>query len=120
MDEIKKATVEGEDFGGTWVQLGGQRYKLAPLNFKALRGGLAEKIGKLEEMRSGVLPTTEQFGFICDIVDASLRRNYPSLPEGYVDDRLDLSNFNPVIAAVLSATALPVKEGDPESGETAP
>ena len=120
MAEIEQAPIEGEDFGGGWVQLGGKKYKLAPLNFKALRNGLAEKISKLQDMQRGAIPTPEQFGMICEVVAASVRRNYPSLDDAFVEDRLDIGNFNSVFAAVLSATSLPVKEGDPVSGEIRP
>ena len=117
---VERAPITGEDFGGTWTQLGGKQYKLAPLNFKSLRGGLAEKLTQLQNLRSRAMPSGEDFGMMCEVVLASLQRNYPDLDLAFIEERMDLTNFNPILSAVLQVTALPLKEGDPPVGETAP
>ena len=119
MSDVEKVAPTGEDFGGVWTALGAKQYKFAPLNFRALREGLSDKLIKLNSMKGG-LPTTEDIGVICEVIHASLRRNYSDLDIAFVEDRVDMQNFQHVLNAVLQVTALPIKEGDPPPGEATP
>ena len=103
-DETKptRVLVPGADKGGTWVTMGDKEYKVAPLNFKALRT-LAGEIAVLSSIAENSMPTAEQMGVLVKLAHASLVRNYPELPESEVEDSLDFSNFAAVLTAVMGS-----------------
>jgi hypothetical protein len=107
----------GADKGGTWVRMGDKEYKVAPLNFKALRE-MSESIGVLQNVQSGTMPTAAQMGVLVQLAHAALKRNYPIITEDEVADGLDFSNFGNVLGAVMGASAINKKELAP--GEIPP
>ena len=113
-----RVKLPGADKGGQWVQMGDLLYKVAPLNFKALRE-LGPSINVLSKLETGTMPSAEQMGILVKLAHASLKRNYPDMEESLVDDNLDFSNFGSVLSAVMGAAGLKDRE-TPPSGETQP
>lgn len=111
----RRVALPGPDKGGAWVSMGDKEYKVAPLNFKALRE-LAPMIGTLRDVRDGELPNPEQMDTLAKLAHAALRRNYPSITEDDVADLLDFGNFTNVLKAVMGVPS--IKEKPP--GEAMP
>jgi hypothetical protein len=116
--KVTRAAVSGADKGGVWVRMGDHEYKIAPLNFKALRE-LAPSIATLQDVIPGAMPSVEQMGVLVKLALASLQRNYPATTEDEVADVLDFGNFGAVLGAVMGTAGLTKREV-PASGETRP
>ena len=114
--EVKQKEVEGADKGGNWVTLGEVQYKVAPLNFKALRE-LGGTLGLLREMTPGEMPSTAHVTALVAVAHASLRRNYPSITEDEVADVLDFGNFSEALSSVLGVSGLRKKEEGQDPGK---
>ena len=113
-----RVALPGPDKGGAWVRMGDKQYKVAPLNFKALRE-LADSVAVLKSVEPGAMPTGQQMAVLVQLAHASLKRNYPDITEDDVADNLDFSNFAAVLGAVMGASALTGLEV-PKQGETNP
>jgi hypothetical protein len=113
-----RVALPGADKGGVWVRMGDKEYKVAPLNFKALRE-LAPSIAVLQEVTPGAMPSVEQMGVLVRLTLAALQRNYPATTEDEVADILDFGNFGAVLGAVMGTAGLTKREV-PASGETLP
>ena len=116
--EEKRVALPGADKGGAWVQMGDKAYKVAPLNFKALRE-LAGNISALQGIEKGQMPNAEQMGILVKLAHASIQRNYPDITEEQVAEDLDFGNFTSVLNAVMGASDLLGREV-PNKGETSP
>jgi hypothetical protein len=111
MDEQSRVAPD-TDKGGAWVQMGGREYKVAPLNFKALRT-LQQNIAVLAEVVPGVMPNSDQMGVLVQLAHAALARNYPKMTEDEVADMLDFGNFSAVLSAVMGSATMK----EPPKGE---
>jgi hypothetical protein len=113
---IPLAEIKGPDKGGVWVVMGDKQYKVAPLNFKAMRE-LSAKISSITSLEKGEMPSGEQMSALVPIAHAALKRNYPQMTEDEVADNLDFGNFGNVLSAVLGTSGLNKDKGENSSGE---
>ena len=104
-----RVELPGADKGGAWVAMGGQEYKVAPLNFNSIRE-LGDKISELQQFRADSLPSADQLSSLVPITLAGLRRNYPEMKEEEVSELLDLSNFVPTWRALLGVSGMSPRE----------
>ena len=107
--EVPRVALPGVDKGGAWVVMGDKQYKIAPLNFKALRE-LSDSVKDLTENAPSGMPSGVQMMAMAKIAHAALRRNYPDITEDEVADNLDFGNFSIVLAAVMGASGLSGRE----------
>ena len=115
---VTRTELPGADKGGVWVRMGDKEYKVAPLNFKALRE-LDPSIVVLQSVVPGAMPNVEQMGVLVKLTLASLQRNYPAILEDEVAENLDFGNFGLVLGAVMGTAGLTKREV-PASGEIQP
>jgi hypothetical protein len=101
--------------GGEWVTFGDEQYRVPALGFGALRE-LQENIKKLAIVPGGA-PSMEQMDIVVGIVHSALRRNYPDMARGDVEDMLDIENYQRVLEAVLkmSLTRKEKPEGEAQT-----
>ena len=116
---LPKTPVPGRDRGGVWVPLGDQQYKVAPLNFKALRA-LEDDLKALGAIQQGTMPSSDQVAKLAKIGHAALQRNYPDMPVEDVEDLLDLGNFGHLFSAVVGASELIEEPAEPGEAGTPP
>lgn len=114
-----KKELPGADKGGVWVPMGDLQYKVAPLNFKALRE-MAPLLTVLQGVERGSMPTAEQIDALVSVAHASIKRNYPDITKAEVADALDFSNFSPVLGAVMGSSGLDKAKEDLAPGEVKP
>ena len=100
--------------GGVWVVFGTEEYKVPALGFQAVIE-LQDKVKGLAEI--GTAPTPEQADTVSEIVWRALRRNYPEIAKADVVDMLDLSNFQPVVSAVLNVSGFQRAKAGESPGE---
>lgn len=91
---------------GVKVLMAGQEYILPPLTLGSLKR-LGNKLNTLGSLQS--IPNEEQCQVMCELVHASLVRNYPDVTIDTLYDMLDLGNLSHVFQAVLGVSG--VKEG---------
>lgn len=103
------------DRGGEWVALGGEEYKIPPLNFRALRE-LQSRLAAIGSIQG--IPTETQMMTVVEVVHAALKRNYPDITVELVEDLVDVGNMMTVFTAVLRVAGMERrelgKEGDPK------
>lgn len=115
---VARAELPGADKGGAWVRMGDREWKVAPLNFKALRE-LSADVQRLASMERGKMPGAEEIAVLARVAHAALKRNYPDVTEDQVAEDLDFGNFGNVLGAVLGASSLTKRE-EPKPGEPTP
>ena len=118
MNQSENATrvpVPGSDKGGAWVRMSDKEYKVAPLNFRALRE-LAGSIKVLQTIKEGEMPNAEQMETLVKIAHSAIHRNYPEITIDEVAEGLDFGNFSSVLSAVMGVAGLLGREA-PSSGE---
>ena len=89
---------------GTPINLGGDEYIVAPLNFrqiKELKAELAALKGTIT-----IADDSEAFDTFCKIVQASLSRNYPDMTIDKVQDILDIGNAPKAVMAIMGMSGL--------------
>ena len=97
---------------GVKVSLGGQDYILPPLTLGTLKR-MGNKLNTLAGISS--VPNEEQCDVMCEIVHASLVRNYPELTKDQLYEMLDLGNMTTVFQAVLGVSGIKEsKQGEVE------
>jgi hypothetical protein len=98
---------------GEQINLGGQQFTLPPLPLV--------KMPKIKALMSGSGDITEEFtdGFV-NAVFWSLQRNYPDTKREFVEESIDMTNWQAVQQAFMKTNGFQAKaEGAPASGEAA-
>ncbi|MGB8366353.1 MAG: hypothetical protein ACLQUZ_05455 [Rhizomicrobium sp.] len=85
---------------GIEIELGGEKYVVPPLNFKAVR----EHMDAISAMTTGVPLSSEQIDRSVALILAAMRRNYPQLTQDGLEELLDMANIKIVLPAILGAS----------------
>ena len=107
------------DRGGQWVVLGGNQYKIPPLNFRAVRQ-YASTMSSLRDVDSGSSLDPEKMSLVAEIAHAAIVRNYPDMKLADIEDMLDLGNFSDVFSAIMNIAGLVKNKGEHPVGEATP
>jgi len=91
---------------GVKVSMSGQEYILPPLTLGTLKR-LGGKLNTLANITT--VPNEEQCDVMCEIVHASLTRNYPEVTKETLYEMLDLGNMQVVFQAVLGVSGIKEK-----------
>ena len=80
---------------GIEIELGGEKYVVPPLNFKAVR----EHMDAIAAMTTGVPLSSEQIDRSVALILAAMRRNYPQMTQDGLEELLDMANIKIVLPA---------------------
>lgn len=88
---------------GVKVSMGGREFTLPPLTLGSLKR-IGNKISTLTNIDS--IPNEEQTDAICQIVLASVNRNYPEITQDELLEMIDLGNLKDIFEAVLGVSGI--------------
>ena len=100
------------DFGGEWVEIGDEFFKVAPMSF----GRLKVVIPLLTDMRTKVGVQTDAMDTMIQVVHIAVSRNYPGITSEEIGDKLDIRNAQEVVTRIVEISGM--KRGEPEGGKT--
>jgi hypothetical protein len=92
---------------GIEIELGGEKFTVPPLNFRALR----EHMDTIAGMTTGLPLSSEQLDKSVALILTAIRRNYPELTRDALEERLDMANIKIVLPAILGASGF-VRAGE--------